>query len=129
MKLSSDDLPIRRSPTTEMDCGRDAPMREKILETSRARPKNCAGSLIATRFRYGLRGISAANLPQLDANPLLGFALFAAPSSILERPYLFHHLPDRMRPTDPQSKQINLEAESIRCVFLQQLAAEHLFQR
>src|SRR5258705_1058362 len=71
MKLSSDDLPIRRSPTTEMDCGLDAPMREKILETSRARPKNCAGSLIATRFRYGLRGISAANLPELDANPLV----------------------------------------------------------
>ena len=42
MKLSSDDLPIRRSPTTEMDCGRDAPMREKILATSRVRPKNCA---------------------------------------------------------------------------------------
>src|SRR5258706_12114798 len=42
--------------------------------------------------------------PELDANPLVGFALFADPSSILERPYLFHHLPDRMRPTDPQSK-------------------------
>ena len=60
---------MRRSPTTEIDCGRDEPMREKIFETSRVRPKNFAGSLIATRFKYGLRVIYflpfKINLPQI----------------------------------------------------------------
>src|SRR6266702_2308172 len=106
MVQRSEDLPIRRSPTTEMDWGLEAPIREKILDTSRARPKNCAGSLMATRFRYG-------------------FASFIG----LKRAHFFHHLPDRMRSPNPQAQQINLETESDRRVFLQQLTTKHLFQR